>query len=247
MKMAKILVTSGGTKIPIDTVRSITNMSKGTFGSKIADEFYNEGNEVVFLGAVDSKMPFFTKSVKGFCEQKRVPQDCPLNGNNFMVVSYKTFDDYSKELFSLLKNLKFDIIVLSAAVSDYTVENFVDGKIRTKEDELVIRLKPLPKLISKVRDYQKDAVICGFKLLVNSSGDELEDACIKSIKTNKIDLVVGNDLRDIKNNNHTLSITEKIQDGTYLTTIFEQSKNPNLAKVVVSHCQKFLKKETSND
>ena len=34
----KILVTSGGTKIPIDRVRDITNMSTGTFGSKIAIE-----------------------------------------------------------------------------------------------------------------------------------------------------------------------------------------------------------------
>ena len=30
----KILITSGGTKIPIDLVRPITNMSRGTFGSK---------------------------------------------------------------------------------------------------------------------------------------------------------------------------------------------------------------------
>ena len=39
----KILITSGGTKIPIDRVRSIMNMSRGTFGSRIADAFFNEG------------------------------------------------------------------------------------------------------------------------------------------------------------------------------------------------------------
>ena len=36
----KILITSGGTKVKIDQVRHIGNMSKGTFGSKIAEEFY---------------------------------------------------------------------------------------------------------------------------------------------------------------------------------------------------------------
>ena len=68
-----ILVTSGGTKIPIDRVRSITNMSRGTFGSRIADAFWTEGldrmqdhvlgadieqiDKITFFMAKDSKMP----------------------------------------------------------------------------------------------------------------------------------------------------------------------------------------------
>ena len=39
----KILITSGGTKVSIDRVRSITNMSQGTFGSRIADAFFSKG------------------------------------------------------------------------------------------------------------------------------------------------------------------------------------------------------------
>ena len=35
----KVLITSGGTKIKSDMVRSITNMSRGTFGSKICESF----------------------------------------------------------------------------------------------------------------------------------------------------------------------------------------------------------------
>lgn len=36
----KIFITSGRTKISIDRVSSITNMSKDTFGFKSADVFY---------------------------------------------------------------------------------------------------------------------------------------------------------------------------------------------------------------
>jgi phosphopantothenoylcysteine synthetase/decarboxylase len=43
----KILITSGGTKIPIDTVRDITNMSTGTFGTKIAEECLRKGHDVL--------------------------------------------------------------------------------------------------------------------------------------------------------------------------------------------------------
>ena len=46
----KILITSGGTKVPIDRVRSITNMSHGTFGSRIADAFFNDGLKVFRIG-----------------------------------------------------------------------------------------------------------------------------------------------------------------------------------------------------
>ena len=51
----KILITSGGTKVPIDRVRSITNMSQGTFGSRIADAFFDEvlGGENVVISSVD--------------------------------------------------------------------------------------------------------------------------------------------------------------------------------------------------
>ena len=45
----KILITSGGTKVPIDDVRSITNMSSGKFGAEIAAIFTSQKNKVVYL------------------------------------------------------------------------------------------------------------------------------------------------------------------------------------------------------
>ena len=38
----KVLITSGGTKVKIDLVRSITNMSSGTFRSQIYDSFWRK-------------------------------------------------------------------------------------------------------------------------------------------------------------------------------------------------------------
>jgi phosphopantothenate-cysteine ligase len=83
-------------------------------------------------------------------------------------------------------------------VSDYGVENYVDTKIRSKESEMSIQLKVLPKLISNIRKWAPDIALVGFKLLVDSTEDELVDAARKSIKSNRCDFVVANDLRDIK-------------------------------------------------
>ena len=211
----KILITSGGTKIKIDRVRSITNMSKGTFGSKIAESFYDNlfQKSITFLGAYDSKMPRI--ETKGFRKDNKIIEK--KNGeiqnlfymdedNQMTVVGYDTFEDYENKLFKIIKDEKPDVIVLAAAVSDYGVENYVDGKIRTSSDDMIIRLKPLPKLISKVREKAPNAFIVGFKLLVDSTEDELKQACVDSMNKNRLDMIVGNDLRDIQQDNHTLTL-----------------------------------------
>jgi hypothetical protein len=56
--MSKILITSGGTKVPIDKIRDITNQSSGTFGSKIATEALKRNHDVTFMRAKGSKSPF---------------------------------------------------------------------------------------------------------------------------------------------------------------------------------------------
>ena len=225
----KVLITSGGTKIKIDRVRSITNMSKGTFGSQIAEAFYDylfERN-ITFLGAYDSKMPRI--ETKGFRNDNKIIEK--KNGevqklfycgedNQMKVIGYDTFEDYEKKLFDTIINEKPDVIVLAAAVSDYGVDNYVDGKIRTSADDMVIRLKPLPKLISKVREKAPNAFIVGFKLLVDSTEDELKEACINSMNNNKLNMIVGNDLRDIQNNNHTLTLGYWNEDNTQV--LFEK-------------------------
>ena len=216
--MIKVLVTSGGTKVKIDMVRSITNMSKGTFGSKIASEFMKYGDTyVTFLHAKGSRLPDY--------------------GANTLI-EYETFDEYAANL-SLELAKKPDIIVLAAAVSDYGVANYVDGKIRSKGD-MVIELKPLPKLISTVRKACPNAVICGFKLLVNSTEDELIKAAAESLDKNKCDIVVGNDLRDIKANNHTLWMVEDATPAIHYTKYMKSTHN--LPDVVLTTCFNHLEK-----
>ena len=231
----KVLVTSGGTKIKLDLVRSITNMSRGTFGSKIATSFSKLplDTDITFLYAKNSKLPY--------CNSLN---DCFRRG--IKLVEYVTFDDYEAELEVCLKQQP-DIIVLAAAVSDYGVENPVNGKIRSGND-LIIKLVPLPKLISTVREICPNSVLCGFKLLVNSTEEELKEAIYKSVHANKCDLVVGNDLRDIKNDNHKLIIGErdKSPDPDYFGVnyrFYSKENTPNLAQVVVEHCMKKYKEK----
>lgn len=259
----RILITSGGTRIPIDTVRHIANMSNGTFGSKIAYEALKAGHEVTFFHADRSKRPLDSQ----LPDKASLFENIKVSilhwykhikyGKKLKEISYKTFDDYHTNLIKLISpewmrmhgvhailplppDRQFDIIILASAVSDYgTVP--MDGKIRTK-DNLKIELQPLPKVISKVRNIVGDNTkIVGFKLLVNSTKEELEASARESLIKNDLDMVIANDLADIKSNKHKLLIVEKDKptEDTELLTEFG-FKDPNLlARIVVQRSVKL--------
>ena len=241
----KILITSGGTKIPIDRVRSITNMSHGTFGSRIADAFFNEGlaafrtgnergnpiEKITFFMAKDSRKP----TLQSLNDETYEDGYRPIE-----YVEYSTFDDYKSGIEELLKKETYDIIVVAAAVSDYGVANYYNGKYRSREDDMCIKLVKLPKVLPIMRKLAQNATICGFKLLVDSTNAELLDAMKKQMVESNVDLVVGNDLHDIKNDNHRLLIISRHDLGPRLYTKEQGSTRPShvypLAKNVVDEC-----------
>ena len=205
----KILVTSGGTKIPIDRVRSITNMSKGTFGSKIANMFFHECMRRTARRDLEQieKITFFMAKNSAIPDAESINNELFDDDSRiFEYVEYSTFDEYKEGVEKLLKEETYDIIVVAAAVSDYGVANYYNGKYRSREDDMCIKLVKLPKVLPIMRELAPDAIICGFKLLVDSTDEELIDAMKKQIKESKVDLVVGNDLRDIKADDHRLLI-----------------------------------------
>ena len=244
----KILITSGGTKIPIDRVRSITNMSRGTFGSRIADTFFNDGLKAFRTknehGTPIEKITFFM--AKG----SRKPMLQSMNDETYEdcyrpieYVEYSTFDDYKSGIEELLKKETYDIIVVAAAVSDYGVANYYNGKYRSRKDDMCIKLVKLPKILPIMRKLAPESVICGFKLLVDSTDVELLNAMKNQIVESDVDLVIGNDLRDIKSNDHRLTVMSKHNHVAreYSLPPPEERKHfvvYPLAKAVVDECFK---------
>jgi phosphopantothenate-cysteine ligase len=217
----KVLITSGGTKIKIDQVRSITNMSQGTFGAQLAHETLLLGEEVIFLRAKRSNSPFTVNIDLNLSSDYETNMRKLLDAHGLWNFAkdkytehiYKTFDEYAALLEKILVEQKPDITVLAAAVSDYGVENVVDGKIRSN-DALSIHLKPLPKLISQVKKWCPTTLLVGFKLLVGATQEELIAAARKSIEDNDCDIVVANDWLSIVQGNHVLHLVQKGKDYT---------------------------------
>jgi phosphopantothenate---cysteine ligase (CTP) len=235
----KIFITSGGTKIPIDRVRNITNMSKGTFGAKIAYEALKQGHDVSFFKAVGSASPM-SKTID-LMDGYSVGQFSTWHNDRSALLprysecEYDTFDEYVQGLEEVMPLFNPDVILLAAAVSDYGVENFVDGKVRSRTDEFQIKLKPLPKLISRIKTICPKAKLVGFKLLVDSTEEELIAAAAKSIADNGCDMVVANDLSDMRKGKHNIRLVLPVEGGGTLVHKFETDPNdPNYLAWVVA-------------
>jgi len=198
----KVLITSGGTRVPIDDVRHISNSSTGKFGAKVAIASLEEGHSVFLLRAETAISPFaqsfdfyqnsewsdkldeFAKAYN-FCEEHR---------RRYEEETYKTFDEYMELLQYIIEEKQPDIVMLMAAVSDFGVKP-TSGKISSSEHQFKpLALERLPKVIKLVKEWDRSVFLVGFKLLVGSDRDDLVEAAWDSVERNRCDLVVANDL-----------------------------------------------------
>jgi len=167
----KVLITAGPTIEYIDPVRVITNQSTGKTGVLLASEFVSAGARVTLIYGPGKESP--PKGVK--------------------LVRVET----SKEMFDAVRKemrQKFDIVILAAAVSDYTPERPNKTKIKSLPNKILIKLKRAPKIIDVIRKIQKDVFLVGFKAETNTSrGRLINEAGIK-LKESKADLIVANNI-----------------------------------------------------
>jgi phosphopantothenate---cysteine ligase (CTP) len=200
MAQLKVLITSGGTISRIDNVRHIDNFSNGKTGALIAEEFLKNGDLVYFLHRKSSTEPFkrnlpdLSQSIEEEQEKLRqVHSEFNKYKPQLKEYSFQTFEDYFNSLQRLLKSENPDVVVLAAAVSDYSAKP-QDGKISSDLETLNIEMKRNPKVISLVKTWNPKVFQVGFKLLVNSSLEELIDTAYKHGTKNHSNLTVANSL-----------------------------------------------------
>ena len=202
--MKNIIVTAGGTSEKIDNVRKITNSSTGKLGMKIALELLKKYNDV---------------KIYYVCSRNSLR---PIN-DRVEVIEIDGTMDLKNNIENLLTQNKIDYFIHSMAVSDYMVDYVTNlesiknnnikvisgNKISSNEDNLVIVLKPTPKIISIIKNISPETYLVGFKLLDGVSKKELISVAKKLRDKNKCDLVVANDLENIRKGNHKAYIIDK--------------------------------------
>lgn len=190
-KRGKILITAGSTKEYIDGVRYISNISTGKTASTIAKILCEHNYDISFLHGTYSAVP-----------------DC-----DFTEYIYDDFESLKKQLYSLIENKKFDFIIHSSAVSDYTIDkietegsSFIadkNAKINSELNSLTLKLKPTEKLLNQIKrkSLNKEVVLVAFKFVEQIDSQDPFIQVEKLFHSAQADLVVLNSLTDRKTDN----------------------------------------------
>lgn len=211
LKGKRVLITAGPTIEYIDPVRVITNQSTGKTGVLLALEFVSAGSKVTMIYGPGIETP--PKGAK--------------------VIQVQTSNEMRDALRKELRQ-KFDIVILAAAASDYTLEKPSKRKIHSDLLRISLKLKRVPKMINDVKKIQSNVFLVGFKAETDISRKDLIDKAREKISNSGCDLVIANDIgtkRYKKNpdyNNVLVIDSDKIKESGW------KSK----AKVV-----KFIRKE----
>jgi len=141
----KVLVTSGPTEEPIDSVRFLTNRSSGKMGAAVARAALLMGAEVAVVAGPSSVR-------------------YPLQAE---VVSVRTAEEMLEASRRLAPGR--DLIVGAAAVADYRPADPSLTKIRRSEEPLVLKLLPNPDVIATLAQQNPGVRVVGFA--AEPSGD----------------------------------------------------------------------------
>jgi phosphopantothenoylcysteine synthetase/decarboxylase len=202
-----VLVTAGNAQVLIDRVRAITNIFTGRTGAGIALDAHQRGHTVTLLTS----------------RPETVTEAAPAE--RWTLRSYQTFEDLQRLMEEKIHGGGFDVVIHSAAVSDYRpegvfstapgthfqqsngcwvseaggprMEDRAAGKVKSDVPELWLRLVRTPKLVDRIRtDWCFRGVLVKFKLEVGVSEEELLQIAERSRRQSNADLMVANTLEE---------------------------------------------------
>lgn len=165
----KVMITAGPTYEPIDPVRFIGNHSSGLMGFSLAEAAADAGADVSLVTgptALTTSNPLIHRIDVTTAEQM-----------------YKQCMDIAEQQ---------DIMIMSAAVADYTPQETAPEKIKKTSAELDIRLVKTKDILASIGKLKRnDQFLVGFAL---ETENEKENA-LKKLHTKNADLIVLNSLR----------------------------------------------------
>ncbi len=170
----KVLVTSGATREPIDSVRFISNLSSGRTGAAICDALVARGIDVTHVHGVDSAVSIRVGRREAFTD-------------------HASLDTILRRL---LKDSAYGAVVHAAAVGDFTVADPTPDAKLASGAELTVQLQPTSKIIDRLRGYagNQDLLLVGFKLTHDPDAGAQARAARDLLKRTRARYVVQNDV-----------------------------------------------------
>ncbi len=186
LKGIKAMVTAGPTHEHLDPVRYITNYSSGKMGICIAEELQSRGADVTLILG---------------------PSSQPVHPS---ISTIKVIT--AEQMFSACEPFINDttIMVMAAAVADYTPEITTDQKIKKSDENICVKFKQTKDIFKTAGQLKYDRqTLVGFAL---ETSNEKENA-IKKLSSKNADIIILNSLNDdgagFQTDTNTITIFDK--------------------------------------
>jgi phosphopantothenoylcysteine decarboxylase / phosphopantothenate---cysteine ligase len=161
----RVLVTAGGTREPVDSVRFLGNRSSGRMGAALAEEARRRGADVTLLAANLAVAP---------------------------PAGVETIETPTAEAMLAAVDRDFDLALLAAAVADYRPAEIVAGKRAKTEAAWTLELEPTVDVARALGERKRPGqVVVAFGAEHGESGLERKR---KMLDDKNVDLVVYNDV-----------------------------------------------------
>lgn len=218
LKGKKVLITSGPTREPIDPVRYISNHSSGKMGVSLANVFSSGGAEVTIVTGPS------TEKINEGIRIKRVNTAAEM------------YEACRPEI------ADSDIMIMAAAVADFSPADTSDEKIKKGEGEYRITLKPTVDILAEAgKTKRPDQLLIGFAL---ETHNEKQNA-LEKMKKKNADMIILNSLRDegagFGVDTNKITIFER--NGNEQS--FPLKKKEDLAKDILLIVEKYFKNKKS--
>jgi phosphopantothenoylcysteine decarboxylase / phosphopantothenate---cysteine ligase len=159
-----VLVTAGPTREHIDPVRFISNPSSGKMGFAVAKAAEHRGGTVSLItGPTHLKDP-----------------------NGVSVIRVETAQEMADAAFERMD--ASDIIIKTAAVSDYRPKDQVAYKIKKDEKERVVLFERNLDILKKIGNRKKHQILVGFA----AETEDMEQNAANKLTEKHLDIIVGN-------------------------------------------------------
>jgi phosphopantothenoylcysteine decarboxylase/phosphopantothenate--cysteine ligase len=166
----RVVVTAGPTFEDLDPVRYIGNRSSGRMGFAIAEAATRRGARVTLVAGPTSVDPPAVNElirVRGAAEMYRVVLD---------------------------RAAAADVVIMAAAVADFTPERPAGQKITKGSDGLTVVLKPTPDILADLGARRastgRGPVLVGFA----AETEDLVQRATRKLTVKRVDLIVANDV-----------------------------------------------------
>ncbi len=209
----RILVTAGGTREPVDSVRFVGNRSSGRMGVALAEAARKRGADVTLLAANIS-----VPAPKGV-----------------RVVETPTAEAM---LAAARSHANADVVLMAAAVADYRPAAAIPGKRPKSAEPWQLELEPTADILRALAEERTDA-----QMLVGFAADVGEEGLARArekLVTKDVDLIVFNDVarEDI---GFDSSENEVVLIASYGDQRIAKASKDRIASAIVDRVEELLR------